>query len=68
MTTKIKRKMVNVKPISIQAKNRFVNEMDNLHGCYVEKETDEQMFLASINKKYLFSIDKVNDSHWKIVK
>ena len=68
MQTKVKRKMVNVEPISNKAKNRFANIMDKLHGCHVEQENDKQMFLASINKQYFFWIDKVNDSHWRIVK
>ena len=40
MTTKVKRKMVNVEPISNKAKNRFANMMDSLHGCHVEQEND----------------------------
>jgi hypothetical protein len=67
-TTKVKRKMVNVEPISNKAKNRFANIMDKLHGCHVEQETDTKLFLASINKQYFFWIDKVNDSHWRVVK
>lgn len=65
---KLKRKMVNVEPISNKAKNRFANNMDKLHGCHVEQETDTKLFLASINKKYFFWIDKVNDLHWSIMK
>ena len=68
MQTKVKRKMVNVEPISNKAKNRFANMMDNLHGCHVEQENDKQLFLAAINKKYFFWIDKENDQHWRIVK
>lgn len=60
--------MVNVEPISNKAKNRFANMMDNLHGCHVEQETDQQLFLASINKNYFFWVNKLNDPHWKIVK
>jgi hypothetical protein len=41
MITKVKRKMVNVKPISNNAKKRF-NLMDYLHGCYVDSEDDQQ--------------------------
>ena len=65
---KVKRKMVNVEPISNKAKNRFANIMDKLHGCHVEQETDDLMFLASINKNYFFWVSKTNDAHWKIVK
>lgn len=68
MTTKVKRKMVNVEPISSKAKNRFANMMDRLHGCHVEQETEDKLFLASINRRYFFWIDKTNDPNWKIVK
>jgi hypothetical protein len=67
MATKVKRKMVNVSPISNKAKDRFVNVMNKLHGCHVEQETNDKLFLASINKKYLFCIDKLNDFHWRLI-
>jgi hypothetical protein len=60
--------MVNVEPVSNKAKNRFANMMDNLHGCYVDNETETQLFLSSINKRYFFWIEKKNDSNWKIIK
>ena len=63
-----KRKMVNVQPISNKAKNRFANVMGKLHGCHVEQETDDKMFLASINKQYFFWVLKNNDEHWRIMK
>lgn len=66
--TKVKRKIVNVVPISSKAKNRFANVMDKLHGCYVEQEDNGKLFLASINKKNFFWVDKENDPNWKIVK
>ena len=68
MQTKVKRKMVNVEPISSKAKNRFANNMDKLHGCHVEQETDDKMFLASINKKYFFWVLKTNDPNWNFIK
>jgi hypothetical protein len=64
----MKRQMVNVEPISSKAKNRFHNLMDKFHGCHVEQETDQKMFLASLNKQYFFWVDKINDPNWKIVK
>ena len=42
--------------------------MDKLHGCYVEQEDNGKLFLASINKKNFFWVDKENDPNWKIVK
>ena len=67
MMTKIKRKMVNVEPISSKAKNRFVNIMDSLHGCHVEQEKDGMIFLASLNKKYFMWLPKDGNEHWRIL-
>lgn len=68
MMTKIKRKMVNVEPISAKAKNRFVNILDSLHGCHVEQEKDDMLFLASLNKKYFMWLPKTGNEHWRILK
>ena len=68
MMTKIKRKMVNVEPISAKAKNRFVNILDSLHGCHVEQEKDDMIFLASLNRKYFMWLPKTGNEHWRIVK
>lgn len=68
METKVKRKFVNVEPISEAATNRFVNIMDSLHGCVVEKEKDNMFYLASINKKYFMWLPKTGNDHWKILK
>ena len=66
--TKIKRKIVNVEPISAKAKNRFVNILDSLHGCHVEQEKDDMIFLASLNRKYFMWLPKTGNEHWRIVK
>ena len=68
METKVKRKFVCVEPVSDRAKMRFHNEMDSLHSCYVDNEKDGMMFLASVNGKYKFAMNKSKDSNWKIVK
>jgi hypothetical protein len=68
MMTKIKRKIVNVEPISNRARNRFANIMDNLHGCHVEQEKGDMMFLASLNKKYFMWLPKDGNEHWRILK
>ena len=65
--TKVKRKMVNVEPISNKAKNRFANVMDKLHTMEVEQETDTQLFVVSINRRYCFWLNKENDPHWEII-
>ena len=68
MTTTIKRKFVCVEPVSSVAKLRFDTEMDHLHSCYVDDEKDGLMFLASVNGKYKFTLDKKQDFNWQIVK
>lgn len=68
MTTKIKRKIITVNPISKLAKIRFEEMMDSLHSCYVEGEDDAMMFLCSVNKKYQFIVNKKNDTNWKLIK
>lgn len=68
MMTKEKRKIVNVEPISPEAKDRFVNIMDSLHGCIVEQEKDNMFFLASINRKYFTWVPKTGNEHWKFLK
>ena len=65
--TKEKRKMVNVEPISAKAKNRFVNILDSLHGCHVEQEKDDMIFLASLNRKYFMWLPKTGNEHWRIL-
>jgi hypothetical protein len=66
--SKTKRKFVNVAPLSKKAVNRFKNVMDSFHAMEVEQETDTQLFVVSINRRYCFWLNKVNDPHWKIVK
>ena len=63
-----KKKFVNVIPLSSKAKNRFVNQMDSFHAMEVEQETDTQLFVVSINRRYCFWLNKENDPHWKIEK
>jgi hypothetical protein len=66
--TKIKKKFVNVVPLSSKARNRFINQMDSFHAMEVEQETNTHYFVVSINRKYCFWLNKLNDPHWKIVK
>lgn len=61
-------KLMKVEPISKKAKNRLVNLMNGEQDCHVEQENETQVFLASINKKYFFWVNKVNDENWRIVK
>lgn len=60
-------KHAKVIPISKKAKNRLANLMNGTQDCHVEQENETQVFLASINKKYFFWVNKVNDENWLIV-
>ena len=64
----MKKRFVNVEPVSAKAKNRFVNIMNSFHSCEVEQEKDNLLFLASINRKYFMWLPKEGNEHWKIVK
>ena len=68
MTTKVKRKMICVEPITKQAKLRFDELMNSIHSCYVDDENDASYFLTAVNGKYKLQISKKDDCHWKIVK
>ena len=65
---KTKKFLINVHPKSSKAKNRFANQMDSLHAMEVEQETDTQLFVVSINRRYCFWLNKENDAHWEIIK
>ena len=65
---KTKKHLINVQPKSSKAKNRFVNQMDSLHAMEVEQETDSQLFVVSINRRYCFWLNKENDPNWEIIK
>jgi hypothetical protein len=65
---KTKKKLINVQPKSSKAKNRFVNLMSSLHAMEVEQETETQLFVVSINRKYCFWMDKQNDPNWEVIK
>ena len=67
MKTKVKKQLINVQPKSKKAINRFKNVMDSLHAMEVEQETDTQFFVVSINKRYCFWLNKINDPHWTII-
>ena len=62
------KKLICVSPISSKAKNRFANEMDKLHSCKIEDQTEDMFFLSSINKKYFFWVPKKGNDHWRIEK
>jgi hypothetical protein len=66
--TKVKKKFVNVTPLSSRAKNRFVNIMNSYHSCEVQQEKDNMLFLVSLNGLYCFWIQREGNEHWRIDK
>ena len=63
----MKRKFVSVEPISVIAKNRFVEDMNSFHSCVIEQEKDDMIHLASINKCYYFWLPREGNEHWKVI-
>jgi hypothetical protein len=68
MTKSKKRKFVNVTPLSTNAKNRFQEDMNYFHGCEIENEENNNLYLQSLNKKYRFIVNRTGDSNWKVEK
>jgi len=65
---KAKKKFVNVTPLSHVARNRFITMMDSFHSCQIEKETNDKLFLVSLNKQYCFWVQRTGNEHWKVEK
>ena len=63
-----KTEFICVRPKTSKAKNRFANQMNNLHSCRVEQRKDGKMFLASISGKYFFWMNESSDDHWEVIK
>lgn len=64
----MKRKFVCVSPKSKIARDRFINMMDGFHSCVVDKETDDEYYLSSLNEQYYFKVNKSSNDHWIIHK
>ena len=67
MKTAIKTEFVCVKPRSKEAIDRFVNKMDRLHSCKVEKREYGKVYLSSISGRYMFTMFEGGDDHWEII-
>jgi len=65
---KTKKKFVYVTPLSKIAKDRFINIMESFHSCEIEQESEDILFLVSLNKMYHFSIQRSGNEHWRITK
>ena len=63
-----KTEFICVRPRTSKAKNRFANQMNNLHSCRVEKRDGNRVFLASISGKYFFWMNESADDHWEVIK
>ena len=70
MATKTKKLFVT--PLSSKAKNRFANEMDLFHTCFVQGERNhegqEWVFLESLNHNYFFWVPVKGNKDWKVEK
>ena len=64
----MKPEFLYVRPRSSEANQRFVNRMDRLHSCKVDKREDGRVFLSSISGRYLFSMMESDDKDWEIIK
>ena len=64
----MKPEFLYVRPRSSEASNRFVNKMDRLHSCRVDKRVNGRVFLSSISGRYLFSMMESDDKDWEIIK
>ena len=65
--TAIKTEFICVKPRSKEAEDRFVNKMDKLHSCRVEKREYGKVYLSSISGRYMFSMFEGSDDHWEVI-
>lgn len=65
---KTKRKFINVSPKTNESKYCFIDNMDSLHAMVVEKETNTQYFVISINNSCSFWLNKKDDPYWEILK
>ena len=64
----MKKEFLCVKPRSEAAKDRFVNEMNQLHSCRVEKREYGQVYLSSISNRYSFVMFDGADDNWEVIK
>ena len=64
----MKPEFLYVKPRSSEAADRFVNRIDRLHSCKVDKREYGRVFLSSISGRYLFSLMESDDKDWEIIK
>ena len=64
----IKSEFICIKPKSREAKDRFVNDMRQLHSCRVSERRNGLTFVESISGKYSFCLNEHSDDHWEEIK
>ena len=64
----MKKEFICVQPRSTEAKDRFVNDMNNLHSCRVVKRENGRIYLSSISNRYSFVMFDGADDHWEVIK
>ena len=67
MKTAVKTEFLCVRPRSGEAKDRFLNKMDMLHSCRVEKREYGKVYLSSISGRYMVTMFESNDDHWEVI-
>ena len=67
MKTAVKTEFLCVRPRSGEAKDRFLNKMDMLHSCRVEKREYGKVYLSSISGRYMFTMFENGDDHWEVL-
>mgnify|MGYP001380887796 CR=1 FL=1 len=64
----MKTEFVCVKPKSVHAKDRFINNMDKLHSCKVVNRSEGKVVLTSITNRYSFEMREGGDDNWEVIK
>ena len=64
----MKKEFICVQPKSTTAKQDFVEYMNELHSCVVNKREHGMLSLSSISGKYDFEMFESGNDHWEVIK
>ena len=64
----MKKEFICVQPRSTTAKQDFVEYMNELHSCVVNKREHGMLSLSSISGKYDFEMFEGGNDHWEVIK
>ena len=64
----MKKEFICVQPRSTTAKQDFVEYMNELHSCVVNKHEHGMLSLSSISGKYDFEMFESGNDHWEVIK